>query len=119
MAACPRLPLDYYNNPLAGSQEQWGMKVRVSTRYDGLWRWLFGVLANVSCWAPDPGRCGERRGIVVRPGCRRHALGHDPGSVEPSILGWLFFYVIDHQHRRWTPMLLQFKTELLAEGIEK
>ncbi len=35
-------------------------------------------------------------------------LGHDLGSVEPSILGRLFFYVIDDQHRRWTPMFLQF-----------
>jgi hypothetical protein len=38
-------------------------------------------------------------------------------SSSPNF-GLAFFYVIDHQHGRWAPPLLQFQSQLFADGIE-
>ena len=54
----------------------------------------------------------------------RTGIGHfvytrsENALAEPSIFGGLFFYVIDDQHGRCTPLLLQFQPELLAGGVE-
>jgi hypothetical protein len=40
------------------------------------------------------------------------------GFGKTSVFGRLFFDVIDDQHGRWTPLLLQFQPKLSADGIE-
>jgi hypothetical protein len=82
---------------------------------------LHGSVALPFCH-PDRS-ASEVEGSAVQPtftgpAVRKRSVEFTFAEKFGSVFGRFFIYVIDDQHGRRTPLLLQFQPELLADGIE-